>query len=98
MSNNALHFPSDRGVEAMVKIGSALCVIMVLLFSSENSAAQQSGQAPDPRYASPERYAPERCRSGPHTLDNLCGSGTSQGYFGSGLPPSPAWTKIPSIA
>ena len=80
-----------------MKIATALFAVMVLVFSSENSAAQQSAIPAERYYPPPERYTRERCRPEPYTSDSLVGSGpTREEYMG--FPPWAAWKKIPSIA
>src|SRR5262249_14675187 len=84
-------------LEWMIKIATVLCALMVLVFSSENSAAQQSGIPAERHYSPPERYALEHCRPEPYTSESLVGSGpTPEEYMG--FPPWAAWKKIPSIA
>jgi hypothetical protein len=62
-------------LEWMIKVATVLCAVMVLVFSSENSAAQQSGIPAERHYPPPERYAREHCRPEPYTSDSLVGSG-----------------------
>jgi hypothetical protein len=84
-------------LEWMIKVATVLCAVMVLVFSSEKSAAQQSGIPAERYYPPPERYAREHCRPEPYTSDSLVGSGpTREEYMG--FPPWAAWKKIPSIA
>jgi hypothetical protein len=83
-------------LEWMIRIATVLCAFMVLVFSSESSAAQQSGIPAERYYSPPERYALEHCRPEPYTSESLVGSGpTREEYMG--FPPWAAWKKIPSI-
>jgi Matrixin len=85
-------------LEWMIKVATALCAVIVLVFSSENSTAQQNG-IPAERYSSPpERYERERCRPEPYTSNSLVGSGPTREEYMEFPPWGGSWKKIPSIA
>src|SRR5262249_37403881 len=82
---------------AAAKVATVLCAVMVLVFSSEASTAQQGGVPAERHYSPPERYAREHCRPEPYTSDSLVGyRPTREEYMG--FPPWASWKKIPSIA
>jgi hypothetical protein len=61
-------------LEWMIKVATVLCAVMVLVFSSENSAAQLSGIPAERYYRPPERYARGHCKPEPYTSESLVGS------------------------